>query len=122
MHFGRTFPTHGYGQVSQGYGSVPFPSQLDQAVVPQPTVQPLTSAGNLVDYLLEAKLFPLSSADILCQGQTSETVIPLEGGRKFVVCLDESKGVEQECPKGLVYHTESKRCERSMFGFPFVYT
>ncbi len=55
--------------------------------------------------------------DILCKGQVAETVIPLEDGSKFVVCLDDSKGVEQECPKGLLYHVALKRCERSMFLF-----
>jgi hypothetical protein len=41
-------------------------------------------------------------------------VIPLETGRKFVVCLDDGKGVEQHCPKGLHYHVESRRCERKL--------
>jgi len=53
--------------------------------------------------------------DLLCRGQQAETVIPLENGRKFVVCLDDGKGVEQKCPKGLFYHPTSRRCERSMF-------
>jgi hypothetical protein len=52
--------------------------------------------------------------DLLCRGQQAETVIPLENGRKFVVCLDDSKGFEQQCPKGLFYQQESRRCERSM--------
>ncbi len=56
----------------------------------------------------------LSPADLLCRGQQPETVIPIENNRKFVVCLGESKGVEQQCPKGLFYHEQSKRCERSM--------
>jgi hypothetical protein len=55
--------------------------------------------------------------DILCQGQQPETIIPVENGRKFIVCLDVGKGVEQECPRGLVYHQTSQRCERSMFLF-----
>jgi len=56
----------------------------------------------------------LTPADVLCRGQQAETVIPLENGRKFVVCLAESKGVEQQCPKGLFYHPESHRCERKL--------
>jgi len=56
----------------------------------------------------------LTPADVLCRGQQAETVIPLEGGRRFIVCLDDSKGFEQHCPKGLVYHTESRRCERKL--------
>ncbi len=55
--------------------------------------------------------------DILCRGQHAETVIPLDGVRRFVVCLDESKGFEQQCPKGLFYHPDSRRCERSMLSF-----
>jgi hypothetical protein len=56
----------------------------------------------------------LTQADILCRGQLPETVIPLDDGRRFVVCLDESKGVEQECPKSLFYHPTSRRCERRL--------
>lgn len=59
------------------------------------------------------KIVPFFFIDILCQGQVAETVIPLENGRKFVVCLDNAKGVEQECPRGLFYHTATRRCERS---------
>jgi microcystin-dependent protein len=51
-------------------------------------------------------------ADILCKGQRPETVIPLENGQKFVVCLDDSKGVEQACPLGLFYRVDSRRCEQ----------
>lgn len=54
----------------------------------------------------------LTEADILCKGQRPETVIPLGQGERFVVCLDESKGVEQVCPKGLIYRAETLRCER----------
>jgi len=86
----------GYGQVNQGYGSFSRVPQFDQQVQPQPQVRPLTQA------------------DILCRGQVAETVIPIEDGRKFVVCLDESKGVEQSCPKGLWYHQQSRRCERKL--------
>jgi len=56
----------------------------------------------------------LTPADMLCRGQRPETVIPLENGRRFVVCLDESKGVEQQCPKGLHYHVDSRRCEHKL--------
>jgi len=54
----------------------------------------------------------MTPADQLCVNQLPETVIPLEGGRKFVVCLDNGKGVEQYCPKNLVYVDSLKRCER----------
>jgi len=56
----------------------------------------------------------LSPADILCRGQRPETVIPIEESRRFVVCLDESKGVIQACPIGLLYHTETRRCEKKL--------
>ncbi len=55
----------------------------------------------------------------MCRGQRPETVIPLEEGRRFIVCLDDGKGFEQHCPKGLHYHPDSRRCERSMFSFYF---
>jgi hypothetical protein len=91
----KTLPVQSYGQISQGYGAVPIISQFDQQIQVQP-VQTLTQA------------------DILCRGQQAETVIPLENGWKFVVCLDDGKGVEQQCPKGLYYHSASQRCERKL--------
>ncbi|CAF2766599.1 unnamed protein product [Rotaria sp. Silwood2] len=57
-----------------------------------------------------------TDADVLCRGQRPETVIPLDDKRRFVVCLDNSKGFEQRCPKGLYYHPESHRCERKYKG------
>jgi hypothetical protein len=56
----------------------------------------------------------LTEADTLCKGQQAETIIPLDNGRRFVVCVDEGKGFEQQCPKGLVFHQESRRCERKL--------
>jgi hypothetical protein len=56
----------------------------------------------------------LTPADLLCRGQRPETIIPIDDSRGFVVCLDESKGVEQRCPRGLFYHVESRRCERKL--------
>jgi len=75
--------------------------------------QQLLDQQQLLQQKIQESLI-LTEADILCRGQKPETVIPLEGGRRFVVCLDESKGFEQQCPKGLVYHTESRRCERKL--------
>jgi len=60
----------------------------------------------------ESKVY--TEADILCRGQQAETIIPLDNGRRFVVCVEESKGYEQQCPKGLVYHQETRRCERKL--------
>jgi hypothetical protein len=89
----KTFdlPSQGYGQSSQGYGSSARLIQMDQPAAPI-----------------------LSPADILCRGQRAESVIPLENGRKFVVCTDESKGDLLECPKGLFYHPQTRRCERKL--------
>jgi hypothetical protein len=55
-----------------------------------------------------------SQADVLCQGQPADTVIPLQDTRVFVVCVGESKGFEQHCPKGLQYHRDARRCERKL--------
>jgi len=87
----ESLPTQGYGQLNQGYGSSARLIQMEQPQLPV-----------------------LSQADILCRGQRAETVIPVEGGRKFVVCLDDSKGVIQECPKSLFFHPDSRRCERKL--------
>jgi hypothetical protein len=86
----KTLPLQSYSQLSQGYG-VPINPQLDQQV---------------------QQVQISSEADILCRGQKPETVIPLENGRKFVVCLDDGKGAEQQCPRGLYYLTTTQRCER----------
>jgi hypothetical protein len=96
----KTLPVQNYGQVNQGYGAMPFIPQFDQQQV-QP-VQPVQQVQILTE------------ADTLCRGQQAETIIPLENGRKFVVCLDDGKGVEQQCPKGLFYHQQSGRCERKL--------
>jgi len=85
----KTLPVSNYGQ---SYGSDMSRSLIfDQ---PTPIVAPV-----------------LSPADLLCRGQLRETVIPLDGGRRFVVCLDDSKGVEQFCPKNLIYRESTRRCE-----------
>jgi hypothetical protein len=89
-------PVRGYDTVQNGYGSQQrtlFDQQVTQPIQPIPM---------------------LTSADILCRGQRPETVIPLEHSHRFVVCLDESKGVEQHCPRGLRYHVETRRCERKL--------
>jgi len=87
----KTLPIQSFGQ---GYGTMPGMSQFDQQqVAPVPVV---------------------TEADTLCRGQLPETVIPLENARKFVVCLDDGKGVEQHCPKGLFYHQQTRRCERKL--------
>ena len=81
------------------YYHAPRVPQLDQQVAPVPELSP---------------------ADLLCRGQQPETVIPIENNRAFVVCLGESKGFEQHCPKGLFYDEQSRRCERSML-FEIIY-
>jgi hypothetical protein len=90
-------PVSNYGQVNKGYGASPsFDSVRQVTQFEQP----------------QAPTLPLTEADILCKGQRAETIIPIGHGHKFVVCLDESKGVFQHCPKGLIYHAEARRCER----------
>jgi len=56
----------------------------------------------------------MTEADTLCRGQRPESVLPLDNGRRFIVCLDDGKGYEQQCPRGLYYHPESRRCERKL--------
>lgn len=105
----RTIPTQTYGVSSMG-------SQFDQSVLPlAPATLPPTPAGIMSEHLLmKENLLFFPSLDILCQGKPAETVIPVGDGSKFVVCIDIGKGVEQECPRGLFYHTEKRRCERRM--------
>jgi len=97
--------------------------QSDRLVNPQmsiPQSRPLVSLQQqLLDQqqLLQQKIQEsqiLTEADTLCKGQRPETVIPLDNGRRFIVCLDDSKGFEQQCPKGLHYHPDSRRCERKL--------
>jgi hypothetical protein len=75
--------------------------------------QQLLEQQQLLQQKIQESLI-VTEADTICRGQQPETVIPLDNGRRFVVCLDDSKGFEQSCPKGLVYHTESRRCERKL--------
>jgi hypothetical protein len=109
----KSLPIPSYGQVNPGYGGLSRILSLDQQVQPVQTLTPAGKSPNLF-YMVKYYFF-FDCLDLLCRGQQPETVIPLETGRKFVVCLDESKGVEQQCPKGLFYHPISRRCERSMF-------
>jgi hypothetical protein len=88
----RVFTSQGYGS---GYGSGNRALTFDQTPLPPP--QPI-----------------VTPEDMLCQGQPAETVIPIEDSRKFVVCIGDNKGVLQFCPKGLFYHTTSRRCERKL--------
>jgi hypothetical protein len=107
----------GYGKSQLGLQQrtfgVPQQMMLDQTrtyVSPQQLL--LDQQQQLQQKIQESTI--VTEADILCRGQVAETVIPLDNGRRFVVCLDESKGQEQSCPKGLVYHSESRRCERKL--------
>ncbi|UJR10811.1 hypothetical protein I4U23_014998 [Adineta vaga] len=89
----KTLPSQGYGQINQGYGAAPRMLAFDQ---PQ-----------------EVQQIPIvTEADNLCRGKAPETIIPLDEGRRFVVCLDDGKGTEQFCPKGLFYQLSTQRCER----------
>jgi hypothetical protein len=94
-----------------GYGG-----GLTRAFLDQPSTTVVGSATTVVgpspSVVTAVPVQPLTPADMLCRGQIPETVIPLDGGQRFVVCLDEGKGVEQFCPKGLIYVEGLRRCER----------
>jgi hypothetical protein len=118
----QTIPT-GYGS---SYGVQQTP-RFQQTVVPQsygqqinipqrPIVSPqqqlLDQQLQLQQKIQQTQIW--TEADTLCRGQLAETVIPIDNGRRFVVCLDDGKGFEQQCPKGLLYHQQSRRCERKL--------
>jgi hypothetical protein len=90
--------------------------QQQPIVYARPSAQQIQELADqqskLQQIIEEAKV--VTEADKLCIGQQAETVIPLDGGRRFVVCLDESKGFEQTCPKGLLFHPQTRRCERKL--------
>jgi len=92
-----------------GYSSS-YGSSLPQMTMPQRSM--------VMTQLFDQQKVPdtpvLSDADMQCRGQQPETVIPIDNGRRFIVCVDDSKGFEQHCPRGLFYHTESRRCERKL--------
>jgi hypothetical protein len=122
--------------VSSAYGSSfsgqPMPQrqetliQSDRLVAPQSygsqqqMTRPVVSLQQQLfdqQQLLQQKIQEaqtLSEADVLCRGQRPETVLPLDNGRRFIVCVDDSKGFEQQCPKGLHYHPDSRRCEHKL--------
>jgi len=109
----------GYGQetfepkVIQGaYGSSLVSGQVSRVLPSFTEVRSLELESQ--PQTLPAPLPVLTQADILCRGQRPETVIPINNNRGFIVCLDDGKGVEQECPKGLFYHEGSRRCERKL--------
>lgn len=49
----------------------------------------------------------------MCIGKRPETIILLGEGERYVVCLDDSKGVEQACPKDLIFNLEVRECKYS---------
>jgi hypothetical protein len=125
--------------ISSGYGSSFSTQQLqkpdtfiqaDRPVVQQsygsqqpmtiPTARPVVSLQQQLfdqQQLLQQKIQEsqiVTDADVQCRGQRAETVIPIDSGRRFIVCLDDGKGYEQQCPKGLYFHPESRRCERKL--------
>jgi hypothetical protein len=110
--YGSQLPQSYGSQLPQSYGS-----QLSQMTVPQRSfVSPqqllFDQQQQLQQKIQESQVW--TEADVACRGQVAETVIPLDNGRRFIVCLDDGKGFEQSCPKGLVYHQESRRCERKL--------
>ena len=51
---------------------------------------------------------------MLCRGQVPESVILLDGGRRYVFCTADGKGDEMRCQNGLYYSLETRRCDYSM--------
>jgi hypothetical protein len=114
-------PAPGYGReiipevpvtrVVGGYGSSFIPPVT--RVLPAPSYGGYGSSRVLEREVIVDTL-PPTQADILCRGQLPQTVIPIEFNRKFVTCLDDGKGVEQACPRGLLFHEGTQRCERKL--------
>ncbi|CAF1389034.1 unnamed protein product [Adineta ricciae] len=115
--------------VQTGYGQQYAAPSMIRKTVPQfdqslPKTYPMARPTPTQIQLLEEQKLQLkkiiddatipTEADNLCRGQRPETVIPLDNGRRFVVCIDEAKGQEQTCPRGLLFHPESRRCERKL--------
>jgi hypothetical protein len=98
--------------VPQSYGSQSFGQQQQTRPVVSLQQQLLDQQQLLQQKIQEAQI--VTEADNHCRGQRPESVISLDNGRRFIVCLDDGKGFEQQCPKGLHYHPESRRCERKL--------
>lgn len=96
-------------QLDQSYNRIQLPAQRSFAS----PAQLLHEQKQKLQQLIQESTV-LTEADILCRGKAPETVIPLDNGRRFVVCIDESKGNEQTCPRGLLFHPETARCERKL--------
>jgi hypothetical protein len=106
-----------YGAQTPRFQSSVLPQTYGQQIIPsRPVVsqqQLLADQQTLLQQKIQASQI-WTEADTLCRGQQAETVIPLDNGRRFVVCLEDGKGFEQQCPKGLLYHQQSRRCERKL--------
>lgn len=94
-----------------------YGSSLITPTVPR-TLEPVNSYSyggqSNVRTLPIQPMVPPTQAEILCRGAEAGSVIPIEGNRKFIICIGDDKGYEQDCPKGLYYHPESRRCERKL--------
>lgn len=126
--------TENYPQDTSGnvmtYSGQQFPQQQQKQTMFAETKQPAAtpqsfnaqkqtippSSGLLTLQQKSSETQMRTESDLLCQGQPSETVIPSQDERRFVVCIGNNRGFEQRCPKGLYYHSESRRCERKWKG------
>ena len=112
--YGSQFiPERIMNKVNTGYGSsyggqTVFPKSIDTGD------QGYGSSSSRLATTFVPPMEILTEADLFCKGQLAETVIPLDDGRRFIVCVDDSKGHELQCPKGLYYHPETRRCERKL--------
>ncbi|CAF1022950.1 unnamed protein product [Didymodactylos carnosus] len=103
---------------SSGYGSsmlkvnVQNDRPMTQLIQSSYQQQPMNTLGYSNQQIVGGGLMEqqvrvqLTLADQICDGQRPETVIPHPATtRKFIVCLDSSKGAELSCPDGLHYST-----------------
>lgn len=109
----RRIPTQSFASEQSLVIPQQFGSQVSAPRVIASPQQLLLEQQRLLQQKIESTKI-VTEADNLCRGQQPETIIPLDNGRRFVVCIDESKGYEQACPKGLLFHQETRRCERKL--------
>lgn len=105
-----TFPTQGYD------------SQTPLSPSPISTLPSLPSVDRSFDRSFErsfersfdrpkAATNPLSEFDIMCVGKLPGTTILLGEGERYIICIDDSKGTENFCPKDLIYNLEARECK-----------
>jgi hypothetical protein len=110
--------SHGIQQVPQqaqviaGRTVVPqlFRSFQTQTPIQQSAIVGLQSQGLSQQNIQQPEI--ITVADSLCYDKQPGTLIKLADSR-FVQCINNGKGVEKQCPKGLVFYTHLSRCDKS---------